>query len=198
MIIERNGIRKTQNEAKENFEADGKRMLNTEDLPYAIKDKKLVAVMRQEMKDDIFMSGTTITYEKKSEWATITPHKGKSQRIRIPEYRGVALEKVMAEKLGRKYLEVLFGSKKVKELLDTFDTQRSKEIWTKRIEDREDNEERAVVLYFDDFNGFCVNGVNWFDNYYCYSLGVLSDSEPKARSKSNVCKHCDGTGVKKK
>lgn len=181
MQIEHKPITTIFRDARKIAEKTNNHLLNTNELNQAVKDKELVKIMTKEMDDDIFLSGTSITYEKNSEWATIKSHKGKSVRIKVPEYQETPLSDVLRTKDGKKFLTTLFGTEKVKQLLDNFNEDLNKVVWTMPIEDRENDQERAVRLYFA-WGRFVVSANDWFCSNG-YSHRVLSESAKQSKSK---------------
>ena len=175
-------LRMNQEQAYKYWEEKNMRMLNTDDLEKAIKDKDLLKELQEEMNEHWLLTGTRITYETDSLNATIMPHKGKAIKIKVPIVWG-QFDKSDKEQVA--YLTALFG-KNFDKVIKTLNRD-NKPIWlyTPDQASRKAYPIRAVGLCFSGCR-FDVVGNGWFDNYYgggC-SHGVLSNSEPKARSKS--------------
>jgi hypothetical protein len=194
MQIDHKPIHTIFRDARKIAEKQNKQLLNTNQLTQAVKDKELVRIMTKEMDDEWFISGTSITYEKNSEWATIKSHKGNAVRLRVPEYRRTPLSEVMKTKDGKHYLKTLFGTKKVKQLLDNYNKDLSKVVWTRCIEDREDNQERAVRLYFNE-DRFDIDGICFGNNGFSHSVSIesakQSNGNPKKYSKEEIRNEID-------
>lgn len=177
----------TQEQAYKYYEQKNKRMLNTDDLEVAIKNKKLIKTLQQEFADDWLITGTRIIYKKDSLNATISHHKGKSTTLIIPDYsNGIELKQVIETKDGKKYIETLFG-KNFNKVLNTLNKDnKTIRIWTPSQESRNSNSIRAVWLYFN-WVDFDVYGDGWFDDGSGSSHGVQSSSKSNTKRGNKKC-----------
>ncbi len=183
-------LRKTQKEWVEYFNNKKQKMVSLPDIYKSVNDKKLIKSLRQDFEDHWLVTSTRIVYNKDNLKAEIIhdadskvvkPKKYKN--IQIPDYDGEFEE----DKIAEKYLQALCDTKhNLKTIIKTLKKISGKKtiyLWTPTQSGRKDKQIRSVGLLFDGFDRFDVDAIDWFDYYDGFSRGVLSDSEPKARSK---------------
>jgi len=169
----------TQEQAYEYNDKQGTRMVNTQDLQN-INDKEFFKTLNKEMVYSFFLSGTRIEY-KDNLMATITPHKGQSITIKIPELNG-EFDENNEEQVN--YLKALFGENAVS-LVKDLAKGNTIYLWTPSQESRNNYPKRAVRLFFDR-DGFDINGDYYFfgiNRGYSHSVSIESAKQSKINPK---------------
>ena len=188
-------LKKTQEQWVEYFNKKKQKMISMQDIYKSVNDKEVIKSLRKDFKDYYLMTSTRIIYNKDNLKATII-HDADSKIVKQKQYKNISIPlyegNLKKDKKLEKYLQALFNTKhKLNKILETLKKISEKEIiriWTPSQSSRKDKPIRSVRLYFYIFYRFFVGGDSWCDDGDGYSHGVLSVSEPKARSKRRQSK----------
>ena len=189
---------RTQEEWIQFFNNKKQRMISAPDVLKLMEENNLMAIesLKKDFKDQWLVTSTQIIYNAQDLSATIIQNaestivKPKEVKLKsVPVYRGEKLKDVISTTEGLAFLRAIFDTNISADKLTQFlnsvsnkDLDKIK-IWSPTQSSRKEKQIRSVDLCYVDFGRFYVCGNGWFGDYYGDSHGVLSDSEPKARSK---------------
>ncbi|GAF85271.1 unnamed protein product, partial [marine sediment metagenome] len=159
-------IRKTQKDWIDYFNSKGDKMISASDI-YRATNKALIESLKKDFEDNWEVTSTRIIYNKKSLNAEIIHDIGskivkpKKYKVKVPILSGNFEENKETEK----YLQALFDTKdsldKILKTLKKFGKDKKIRLWTPSQSERKSRPIRSVVLYFDGFGRFDVDG-DWF------------------------------------
>lgn len=200
-ILPRDEEYRTQEQAIAYHNERNERMLSFPNLFQLVKKNNTVAIesLRKDFKDHWLVTSTRIIYDKNSLSAKIIHYAGSTitEPIEIdikevPVCSPTYLKELIETEAGLNYLRALVNDKKAtkEEIINFFVALSGKEaskirFWTPSQNSRKDKQFRSVVLYFDYFDRFCVDGDGWFDGISGFSRGVIIDSAKQTKFFSN-------------
>ncbi len=188
-------MRKTQKDWIDYFNDKGEKMISTPDIYNIAKkeNKTIIESLKKDFEKSWEVTSTRITYNKDNLKAEIVHDadsnitKPKKYKVKIPILNGNFEENKETEK----YLQALFDTKdsidKILKVLKKFGKDKKLRLWTPDQSSRKNKQVRSVVLSFDGFVRFYVDGDVWFDYYDGLSRGVIINSAKqtkKSRGKS--------------
>ena len=192
---------RTQKEWIEFFNNIKQRMISAQDVFNLKDDNASLELLRKDFKDDWLVTSTQIQYNPNNLSATIIQNAGstvttpKETKLKcVPVYDDEKLTNILKTKEGVDFINALFGTnlnkKEIIDFLEKLSNKKASKIYirTPSQSSRKDKPIRSVRLYFYIFFRFFVGGDSWYDDGDGYSHGVLSVSEPKARSKRRQSK----------
>ena len=180
------------------FNNKNQRMISAPDVLKLTEENNLIAIesLRKDFKDMWLVTSTQIQFNTQDLSATIIQNAGsnvvkpKETKLKsVPIYRGEKLKEVINTTEGLAFLRAIFDTNitadKIIQFLESISNKDLSKIriWTPTQSGRKDKQIRSVCLDFGVFGRFYVGASGWFDDGNGCSRGVLSDSEPKARSK---------------
>ncbi len=190
--VVKKSIQKNQKDWIDYFNNKGEKMISAPDI-YKATNKELIESLKEDFKEDWEVTSSRIIYNKDNlnaeiiHDADIKVVKPKKYKVKVPILRGDFEENKETEK----YLQALFDTKdnldKILKTLRKFEKDRKIRLWTPNQSDRKSRPVRSVVLYFDDFGGFIVNGV-WFGDSEGFSRGVIVDSAKQTKKSKGKSK----------
>ncbi len=192
---------RTQEQAIAHHNERKERMLSMPDVFKLVKEKNTEAIesLRKTFDPRWLVTSTRIIYNPDNLSAKII-HNVDSTTTRpieinlkeVPVYRPTYIKELLETGAGLEYIRALINNKKATKeeiinFLVTLSGKKDKKIrlWTPNQSDRKNRPVRSVGLCFGVFDGFVVNGANWFDNYEGYSRGVIIDSAKQTKFFSN-------------
>ncbi len=192
---------RTQEEWVNYFNKEKKPMISMPNVFQLVKENKTEAIesLRKDFKDSWLVTSTRIIYSKDNLSAKII-HNADSSIVKpkeidlkeIPVCRPTYIKELLETETGLNYVRALIDSKKAtkEEIIKFFVALSGKEeknirLWTPSQSSRESKQIRSVGLCFDYFDGFLVDGDNWFDDYGGLSRGVIIDSAKQTKFFSN-------------
>ncbi len=183
-------MKKNQKDWIDYFNSKEVKMISAPNI-YRAVNKELIESLKKDFDDDWEVTSTRIIYNKNNLQAEIIHDvdskvvKSKKYKVKVPILRGDFEENKETEK----YLQALFDTKdnldKILKTLKKFGKDKKIRLWTPNQSDRKNRSVRSVELCFGVFDGFVVNGANWFDYYEGYSRGVIIDSAKQTKFFSN-------------
>ena len=192
---------KTQEEWINFFNTKKKPMISMPNVSQIVKENNIDAIesLRKDFKDAWLVTSTRIIYNQSNLSAKII-HNVDSNIVRpteinlkeVPVCRPTYLKELLETEAGLSYIQALLNNTKAtKEQIINFFVKLSgkKEenikFWTPSQSSRKNKQVRSVVLCFDGFGRFNVDGVNWFGDYSGLSRGVIVDSAKQTKFFSN-------------
>ena len=182
-------MRMNQEDWIKHFNSEGMGMISAPNLYQTAKtgNKTLMESLNQDLKDGVIITSSQIRYNKKTLFAEIIHNveskyaKIKKYKVKVPILNGNFEENKETEK----YLQALFDTKdnldKILKTLKKFGKDKKIRLWTPDQSSRERKPVRSVGLCFDDFDGFSVDGDDWFDVSGGLSRGVIIDSAKQSK-----------------
>ncbi len=188
-------IKKNQKDWIDYFNNKKEKMISASDIYKIAKkeNKAIIGSLKEDFEESWEVTSTRIIYNKDNLNAEIihdvdskiaTP---KKYKVKIPVFDGDFEENKETEK----YLQALFDTKdsidKILKVLKKFGKDKKLRLWTPDQSSRLRKQVRSVVLYFNGFDRFSVDGGNWFGGSEGLSRGVIiasAEQTKKSRGKS--------------
>ncbi len=187
--IIKESIEKNQKDWVEHFNNKGEKMISTPDIYKVAKkgNKAIIESLKKDFEENWEVTSTRIIYNKKSLNAKIIHDadskvvNSKKHKVKIPILDGDFEENKEIEK----YIQALFDTKdsidKILRVLKKFGKDKEIRFWTPSQSSRKDKQVHSVVLFFNDFGRFIVNGDGWFDDSNGLSRGVIIGSAKQTK-----------------